>query len=547
MRFHFSRQSADKKERILERFFEILPAATSWLIIVGMLLLSFWKPLPAAVLIIAFDLYWLLRLFYMVIFLVISYVKMGMEKKTNWLQRIEDIDRLKECLDGTEKFKSACYKGRPYLKEHYRRLEALRRSGNFPPPSGDIYHLVILPILKEPAKIVESAVVSLARGNPLSKKLLVLLAVEERAAQSVKDGVLKVQSDFAGQFLDFLVVMHPDGLPQEARVKGANVSFAARQAAEFFKAKGISFENVIVSCFDADTIVDRNYFACLTYNFMVCPDRTQASFQPIPVYHNNIWDVPAFARILDVGSSFFQLIESTNPASLVTFSSHSMSFKALVDVGYWPIDLISDDSAIFWKSFIHFDGNYRVVPLYITVSMDVADAGSWRKTFLNVYRQKRRWAWGVENFPIVMRAFLKAKKIPLTKRFKHGLKLFEGHVSWASWPFLLGVVSWFPAFFAGREFSSTVIYYSAPRIKAIIFDLASLGLLTSSVLSVLLLPRFSLKYSWLRKAGHMFEWLLVPVISLFLSAVPALDAQTRLMTARYMEFWVTEKKRRGEK
>jgi hypothetical protein len=150
----------------------------------------------------------------------------------------------------------------------------------------------------------------------------------------------------------------------------------------------------------------------------------------------------------------------------------------------------------------------------------------------------------VENFPIVMRAFLKAKRIPLAKKFRHAFKLFEGHVSWASWPFLLGVISWIPAFFAGREFSSTVIYYSAPRIKAIIFNLASLGLLTTSVLSALLLPRYPMRYRWLKKIGHLFEWLLVPVISLFLSAIPALDAQTRLMSARYMEFWVTEKKRK---
>ncbi|MCX5714125.1 MAG: hypothetical protein NT033_04820 [Candidatus Omnitrophica bacterium] len=415
MKFHYSRQTPDKREKLLQRFFEILPASTSWFIIVGMLCFSFWRPLPAAVLIIAFDLYWLLRLFYMVIFLVISYVKMGFEKKTNWLQRIDDIDHLRECLAVPDAKRRVCFKDRISQVEHHRRLEWLRRSANFPAPSKDIYHLVILPILRESGKIIESTVASLARGNALSKKLLVVLAVEERASQKVKDGVLWAQKEFGHHFLDFLIVLHPDGLPQEARVKGANVTFAARQAAGYFKEKGISFENVIVSCFDADTVVDHNYFACLTYNFMICPDRNQASFQPIPVYHNNIWDVPAFARVLDVGSSFFQLIESTNPASLVTFSSHSMSFKALVDVGYWPIDLISDDSAIFWKCFIHFDGNYRVVPLYITVSMDVADAGSWRKTFLNVYRQKRRWAWGVENFPIVMRAFLKAKRIPLIK------------------------------------------------------------------------------------------------------------------------------------
>jgi len=69
---------------------------------------------------------------------------------------------------------------------------------------------------------------------------------------------------------------------------------------------------------------------------MICPDRLCASFQPVPVYHNNIWHVPGFARVVETGSSFYQLIECTNPEKLVTFSSHSMSFKALVEVNYWP-------------------------------------------------------------------------------------------------------------------------------------------------------------------------------------------------------------------
>ena len=27
-----------------------------------------------------------------------------------------------------------------------------------------------------------------------------------------------------------------------------------------------------------------------------------------------------------------------------------MSFTALVEIGYWPVDMISDDSAVFWKA-----------------------------------------------------------------------------------------------------------------------------------------------------------------------------------------------------
>jgi hypothetical protein len=221
-----------------------------------------------------------------------------------------------------------------------------------------------------------------------------------------------------------------------------------------------------------------------------------------------------------------------------------MSFRAFVEVGYWPVDMISDDSAIFWKSFIHFDGHYRVIPLYVTLSMDVVSGTNWRQTILNVYRQKRRWAWGVENFPIVIRGFIANQNIPVLKKIQFGFKLFEENVAWATWAFLLTFIGWLPALFANREFSDAVIYYSAPRIAGVIFNLASLALLTTIMLSFFLLPKAETKNALLKKIGLAFEWLFVPLIVVFLSALPALDAQTRLMFGKYMEFWVTEKTRK---
>jgi hypothetical protein len=218
-----------------------------------------------------------------------------------------------------------------------------------------------------------------------------------------------------------------------------------------------------------------------------------------------------------------------------------MSFKALVEAGYWPVDMISDDSAIYWKAFIHFDGNYRVVPMYTTLSMDAVVAENWWQTIINVYKQKRRWAWGVENFPIVMRGFLKNRKIPFFLKLKTGYKLFEGHISWTTWAFLLTIIGWLPALFAGRDYSHTVFYYSVPRITGTIFHLASLSLITSVVLSILMLPKRKEQHSILKKCGYAVQWLLVPFTIIFLSALPALDAQTRLMIGKYMTFWVTDK------
>lgn len=544
MSFHYSRHNLSPREERLERFFEILPGFSSWFVLLGMIVLSFWKPVAAAIIMIVFNFYWLLRMFYITIFVSLSYFRLSLEAKTDWMARVAALDGfLKHGSLDVPRVQGWNFKKRISSWIYRRQIAAFKKMPVTPPLSSDITHLVIVPAVKETREVLEPGVKQIAEGSYPASRIVMILAVEERSLKEVKDGAEALKAQYGSRFADFLVVYHPSGLPGESRVKGANITFAARRAAEYFFERGTAFENVVVSCFDSDTVVSHDYFACLTYAFMICPDRYRASFQPIPVYHNNIWDVPGFARVLETGASLFQLTEATDPDKLVTFSSHSMSFKALVEVGYWPVDMISDDSAIFWKSLLHYKGDYRAVPMYITVSMDVIDAGNIFKTAGSVYKQKRRWAWGVENFPIVMRGFLRTPGIPLRDKIHHGFKLFEGHLAWATWPFILAVIGWMPALFAGREFAGTVLYYSAPRISGTIFNLAMLSLVTTIILSFCLLPKSTSKRSFFVRAIHAFEWLLVPPIMILFSALPALDAQTRLMLGRYLDFWVSEKKR----
>lgn len=545
MNYRFSGYGLEGKERKLQRFFEVLPGLLSWSILIGITVLSFAKPLAAAVVIIAFDLYWILKLLYMTIFLVISYMRLSTEKRTNWMalaERLGDLDGLLAWMR-TPEARSEIGGVVPVVLRR-RELEKARKAWIRPPEVKEVYHLVIIPVAKEPREVVEPGIKSIAEGAFPPERILVAIALEERAREELKKNIYELVSAYKGKFMDLIVFEHPDGLPGEARVKGANASFAAKGAAAYLEKKGISFDNVIVSCFDCDTVVDPDYFASIAYYFLISPDRTRASFQPVPVYNNNIWDSPGITRVIETGSSFFQLVEATNPEELVTFSSHSMSFKALVEIGYWPLDMISDDSAIFWKAFVHYDGKYRVVPVFVALSMDAVVAENWWKTVTSVYKQRRRWAWGVENFPVIARAFLGKSSIPVLTRLRCAAKMLRGQVGWAVWPFLLTVVGWLPALFAGREFSQTVIYYSAPRVTTIIFNLAGIALVTSIILSLLMLPKRKVRYSFARRTGYAFEWLLIPFTVLFLSAIPALDAQTRLMFGRYMTFWVTDKKRK---
>ncbi|MBI4431820.1 MAG: glycosyltransferase family 2 protein [Candidatus Omnitrophica bacterium] len=543
MNFQFSSHGLSKQDRRLQRFLEIAPGLTTWTILVGIVTLAFWQPIWAALVIIAFDLYWLLRIFYGIIFLLLAYLRLSIEQRTNWLDRARALDHPEEYLDELEKADPKDRREKISLWIHKREVRTLMRSRLFPLAFDDVHHLVLIPVVKEERNVFEPGVQMLARGPYPAKRMVVVLAVEERAGTAIKDSALAVQDKFKDAFLDFLVVFHPEGLPDEAQVKGANVTCAAKMARRRFEELRIPFEHVIVSCFDADTVVSEQYFACLSYYFRVNPHRNRASFQPIPVYHNNIWDAHGFAQVMEMGASFFLLTETTNPEKLVTFSSHSMSFKALVDIGYWPVDMISDDSSIYWKAFNHFDGDYRTIPMYVTVSMDVVDAGSWWATVVSVYKQKRRWAWGVQEFPIIIRAFLKNKSIPAWTRVRLAFRFFERHIAWATWSFLLTIMSWLPALLAEREFSSSFVYYSSSRITSVIFTLSYVILFILCVLSLCLLPKKKVRFGFLKQVGFVLQWVLLPVTYILFSALPALDAQTRLMFGNYLEFWVTGKHR----
>lgn len=543
MKFNYSKENLTKNEQRLQRIFEVIPGCLSWGILLLLVIISIIKPLLAIIIIIAFDFYWLLRLIYMTIFLVLSFCRLSMETKTDWMSRVRGIDNLDQYMKELNKLPKFNFNNGLSNAIHKKELLALSRSDSPPPSHSEVYHLVILPVAKESIEILKPSIESLCNQTFPLKQIFVVIALEERASEIIKKDILSLEREYEKKFMDFKIIIHPSNLENEAKVKGANVTWAAKKAAEYFKLENIPYKNITVSCFDSDTIVGVDYFACLTYSFMVTPFRLQASFQPIPVYNNNIWDVPGFARVMETGSSFFQLIESTNTEQLVTFSSHSMSFKALVDVGYWPVDMISDDSAIFWKSFIHYDGKFSVVPMYTKVSMDITVSSNLFKTIISIYKQKQRWAWGVENFPIVFRAFLKLNKLSFFKRIRYIFKLLEGHLSWATWGFILTILSWLPTLFVKNEFADTVVYYNAPYISGIIFNLASISLIISIILSLLLLPKIKIRFSILKKFLFALQWLMMPLILVFLSAIPALDAQTRMLLGKRMEFWVAEKRK----
>ena len=205
--------------------------------------------------------------------------------------------------------------------------------------------------------------------------------------------------------------------------------------------------------------------------------------------------------------------------------------------------MVSEDSRIFWQCFLRYNGDYKVVSLYYPVSMDANVASKTWDTFKNVYKQQRRWAYGAENIPYFLFGFIKNKMIPMRKKLYYGFIAVEGNHSWATNAIMLFVLGWLPVIVGGSEFNRTVLSFNLPYLTRMIMTFAMFGLVSSAVLSIVLLPPRPPQFGRLKHFLMIIQWILFPITTIFLGAIPALDAQTRLMIGRYMGFWVTPKSR----
>lgn len=533
------------------RLWQIIPGVLSWGTLIALAALSFILPFWIAVFVIAYDLYALIRAVYMSIHLLYAYRRLRREKNIDWIKRCQkisgDLTEYEAEIAAELKLAQQEKNNRqiPPLKNHLAEVKGYRRGRRQIYDWQKVEHAIILPTYDESLAVLRMSLDSLAAADFPRERLHVAVGFEARAGQAARDRAQILSAEYRGKFGTFVTSFHPENLPGEARVKSANAAWAIRELEKELARKKINVEQVVVSNFDSDTVVSRSYFAYLTYAFITHPDRYHASYQPLPMYNNNVWDAPAFSRVIATGSTFWQMIESTRPERLVTFSSHSMTLQALRDVGYWQRDIVSEDSRIFWQCLIHYHGRYQTYPLYTTVSMDAALADTWWQTFINQYKQKRRWAWGIENFVFMAEGFLKDKKIPWPVKWTYLWRTLEGHHSWATTPIIIAGLGWLPVLFGGPEFNATVLSYTLPSMARTIMSVAMLGLIVSTALSLLLLPPRPEKYRRWRYLTMVMQWALVPVIATVLSAFPALDSETRLMLGRDLSFNVMVKARKN--
>ncbi|MBI5731870.1 MAG: glycosyltransferase family 2 protein [Candidatus Magasanikbacteria bacterium] len=484
------------------RFLEIVPGFLVWATFLFSILLSIFKPLWLIYFIIIFDLYWLFRVSYFIFYLLIAGWRLRCSLKVSWFEKLQ-----KEA-----------------------------------PAWENKYHLIFLPTAKEPAEVIDATFQSLTETRYPLDKFIVVLCGEERGGRKRFLSIAgQIQSKFGRKFKHLLVTVHPADLPGEIPGKGSNLNYAGHLAKGLIDKLKIPYEDIIVSSFDVDTRVHPEYFSLLTYLYCTVEKPTRASFQPVALYNNNIWQSNPLLRVTAFGTTFWIMTELERPDRLFTFSSHSMSFKALVEVGFWQKNIVTEDSRIFLQCFLRYGGDYRVVPLYLPVSMYTAKGDTFWDSVKNLYKQQRRWAWGVEHFPFMVWHFRRHKHIPWRKKIKYLFNLGEGMYSWASVPLLIFLLGRLPLYFAPEMVRATALYQNTPFTLETLMNLAMAGILVSAVFSLFLLPRPPRSSSW-NYPLMILQWALLPITLILFGSLPAIDAQTRLMFGRYLGFYVTKKK-----
>lgn len=486
------------------RLFEILPGFLTWSAFILPIILSIFWPNLVASLIILYALYWLVKSIGMSFRLIMAYNLYKKSITTDWLKLCENV-KSKTKFD-------------------------------------EIYHLVILATYKEELETVRFSVKAIADSNYPLDKVIFVLAIEERDKENALKIADTLKKEFGGKLYHFMVTEHPIGIPGEVKGKGSNITYAGHKALEFIREKKIPEKNIIVTSLDADNRMDKNYLACLAYHYLIDSDPLHKSFQPLPMYFNNIWQVPIFIRSISVGGSFWQLIETTRPYRMKNFSAHAQGLEALIKTNFWSVKTIVEDGHQFWRSYFAFNGDHKVVPLMVPVYQDaVLSPKGYLATFKEQYIQKRRWAWGCSDIPYVLTNVIGNRKLPFGDKWLQVWRIIDGHFSWSTTSVILAFIGWMPRII-NHDFSTTVLAFNFPTIYSRLLTVSTIGLVITLIISTLLLPPNNNK----KITFTVFlEWLIspfmLPLSNIVFGSLAAIDAQTRLMLGKYLGFKVTEK------
>jgi cellulose synthase/poly-beta-1,6-N-acetylglucosamine synthase-like glycosyltransferase len=493
-------------QQVKERLLEVLPGLTTW----TMLLAPAWIPLVfasdgalvVAVAILLFDLYWFYRSFHLLFNVWGTFKHLERDMNTDWLTRC------RETVDA-----------------------------DLPDPLA-YYHLCIVPTYTEPYRVLERTVQAIVDAN-YPRQLKIVGIITRETDKKGWANVAKLREKFADQLGGFYHIKDPLE-PPLVPGKSAAMNWGGRYMVKQLTAEGYDLRRILVTDLDSDYKVHPQYFAWLSFHHARQKNREYVIWQPVPLFHNNIWEVPLAVRVMSASAHQWQMFLHSQRHRLLPFSSYTCSLQFVHDVGYWDKDVIPEDSRFYWKSFFTFGERLEIKPCYLPIYGDSPQSPDYASTLQNQYSQIKRWAWGITDIPYVLKRIFKYEHIPLGLRLRKFSNLFLIHLNWIFLPILLmfgtSMPIWASLDFALTDLGQTLWIYSTIILSAALGTVLVLAYIEHRMLP----PKPESWGPWRRRLVYL-QFATYPIVGLIFSVLPALESHTRLLLGKYLEYRVTEK------
>lgn len=368
-------------------------------------------------------------------------------------------------------------------------ISALPAKDVLPSRVENLYHLVFIPIYREPEDLLTHTLDALAAQDyPYMQRIIVVMAVEERAGTEQRELIQKLKKKYNQHFYGIWDFYHPFGI--EGEIVGdacANLRWAGKEASKKLQEEGISSKEVLFTKFDSDTRLHPKHFSALTYLYLTCEKPMNHFFSPAAlIYSNNYWRVPGITRVffgtLTIGVLAEWVAETPKKQS---FSCYSGNFMQLEKSDFWDASTGAEDTYYYWNMFLHLDGDFEGKPFYLPATMDSVEGTNFMSSLTALYKQQLRWGWGVIIMPIALQGMSWNTNISIAKKISKFGVLFRAYNFLLTAGLLLSLSMPLLTLIHGPlEYSS--ISYNLPQVISI--------LLTGSLLSQIPTKYYIWKY-----------------------------------------------------
>jgi cellulose synthase/poly-beta-1,6-N-acetylglucosamine synthase-like glycosyltransferase len=492
-------RAADGLQPLPRRILEVLPPALAWAALTSPGWAAILAPVLLGYFLIAFGAYWLWRSCEFTAGLLIGLARLHLAQRRDWAA-----------------------------------------AGSQLPGYNRLHHLVIVPTYKENDEILSESLECLARQTAPHERITVVMAFEERDPQApARAG--RLTRRFARRFGHWLVTMHPD-LPGEVKGKSSNLAWAARRIEdELINTRQLDPRNLLVTVCDADSRMDRQYLAALGHQVLSHRDGRLHIYQPAILFYANYTRLPLPLRAMSSVFSLYSLARLAATHRLIPQSTYSLSWWAARRVGFWDVDVVPEDSHMFFKVWLHLGKRVRTRAIHLPVYADAAEGVDLWRSAASTYQQIRRWAWGVSDVPYLALHTLRAQHIPWYVRFARVGWYIEEHLLWPSHWFLLTLGGLLPPLLNQAYYTRSPLGAWQTAVFSTLMGLCLPSLVLAILADLWLKLRSGEPVNPLILVGGLLGFALLPLTGLAVVALPALDAHTRLLFGRSLAYQVTEK------